>query len=1136
MRFSSGAFHHGQHGAALLAFMLILIVTAASMLMSRLNEHAQTYARDMRTQIALDQAKRALLQYAMNYPELRNDSEKGPGFLPCPFVNDDTETPTEIDDIGLPESNCSVGAGTTIGRLPFRILGLTDLRDSSGEYLWYAVSDNFKNVQTGNPVINSDTPGLLNVDGQGDVVAVVIAPGVAYGGQSGRTQDAKAAGFATLANYLEGTNATGAAVNFSSTAAGEFNDRIVTITRAELMEVIEKRVVSEARALLIAYADAIALFEDDSIPATYDGAYPWLAPFADPKSSFNPVRGSHTASSNSTSLTDSSQDFTEWGIQPGDLVRNITDGSVATVSSVAATTLTLGTLLHGTDNDFDRGDAYVVNVSQLGARLRSIATAGSSGTTLADSARDFVELGVTSGDVIDNVTSGSSAVVQTVSTNQITVQSGGATFASGDAYAIRSNYGQATGGSSTTLVDTNKNFATMGLQAGDLVVNVTDGSIARVASVSSATTLTMSEIYLGTENDFDIGDYYYIPRFNTDSATREGLLSIHERGEHFRTGFDLDWNLLQSDGILIATTPSPAGAAAHADYVTRTRLDAETSGSTYSFSSDEAACVWMNEDFVECSGWKQVDPVAVGGLVTSGTNTSTVTDSTQTFMTKRVKIGDIVQNFNDETDLFTRTTDAGSSGSTLYDVGANFTTYNTAGPYELLVRNNVTGVQGVVTEIVDDNTLIAEGYPGSSAIAFSAGQSYTLRRPQYMVVSAAPASESTLTTKSLSGTAPDFDSGEYYRIVSAANTISDTLDAVSGSTWMRDLDHDFGAEGVEIGDIVEAGNTADRSFGIITGVSGNWINATLYSGSSNTFFTSPYTYKIYHGYVSRRELKFQVRFRGGTAAPLGKNVYSVAGVRKRSACIGYGTDCSAIAAGGSVPYNFGNPVITITDYEDDGNIAATTTSTIPNTGSPTGNVRVAGIDYGLAEDDGEVPDWFIRNKWHQYVYVAFSSGFQPGGAGTCTAGTDCLQLSTPYAGTQNDRHSVVMTVGSELASQNRAVSGVTEWEYLEAIPRGSHTGSSNSSNLTDSSQDFTAWGVAPGAIARNVTDGSTATVSAVAATTLTLNTLTGGVENDFDTGDRYLIHDDLFERNLLTGSFNDQVTAVCPDPLNVICP
>jgi hypothetical protein len=162
----------------------------------------------------------------------------------------------------------------------------------------------------------------------------------------------------------------------------------------------------------------------------------------------------------------------------------------------------------------------------------------------------------------------------------------------------------------------------------------------------------------------------------------------------------------------------------------------------------------------------------------------------------------------------------------------------------------------------------------------------------------------------------------------------------------------------------------------------------------------------------------------------------VSGVRQRNACIGYGTTCSGISTVGSLAYNSDIPAVTITDYEDDGVVAATTTSTVPSTGSPTGNIRISNIDYYLAENNGELPAWFVHNKWHQFIYAAYSDGWKPGAAGACVAGTDCLQLqSITYATTQTDRHSAVMSVGRELDSsisalnQNRIAGALTN--YLE---------------------------------------------------------------------------------------------------------
>ena len=713
------------------------------------------------------------------------------------------------------------------------------------------------------------------------------------------------------------------------------------------------------------------------------------------------------------------------------------------------------------------------------------------------------------------------------------------------------SWGVATAGSGLLLTDTRKNFTTMGVKAGDLIVNAGDGSYGRVSAVT-ANTLTVSELIMGAVNVFNAGDNYFLPRYNTDGASREGLLSFHERGQPFKTGFDVDWSLLESNGIVIQTVPDVTGGA-QTGYLTKVKADIQSSASTYSVGVNDGTCVWMDENYIECNGKTDIADMSVGGVVTSGFNTSTVTDSSQSFITGGVKRGDLIQNFNDETDLsMSRNVDSGSCGTArtgsnnltlkdtmnnfldigvaagdtvtnktdgssgtiqtvaanqltvvslsggtsnvfttgdsyeisggprLYDNGANLLNYIQDGPYELMVRNNTTGLQGVVTEIVDNNTLVAASYPNSAAICFSKGDSYKIRVPQYMAVNTV-SSATSLTTAQLSSPAPDFDTGEYYRIKSAAKKfpagdgIYDDVDGINFSgTRFTEFGDDLVALGVEKGDVVR-NITNNNAYGKITDIyvsGGNtYVTATLYGGYwwRNSFATND-LYEIYYNYVDSRELQFRVRFNGGTASPLGRNVYAVAGIRKRSDCIGYGSDCSAAAGAGSVPYNFGIPVITLTDYEDDLDVAATTTSTIPNAGSPTGNIRVSNIDYYLAEGGNELPEWFVHNKWYQFVYAAYSSGFRPGAAGSCTAGGNCLSVSLPYpvpAGTiYNDRHSVVLTAGRELASQNRAAAAIAD--YFE---------------------------------------GQNASAS-----------------------------DDSFVKGEISSSFNDQISVVCPDPLNTDCP
>ena len=77
-----------------------------------------------------------------------------------------------------------------------------------------------------------------------------------------------------------------------------------------------------------------------------------------------------------------------------------------------------------------------------------------------------------------------------------------------------------------------------------------------------------------------------------------------------------------------------------------------------------------------------------------------------------------------------------------------------------------------------------------------------------------------------------------------------------------------------------------------------------------------------------------------------------------------------------------------------------------------GRIRISSIDYNLhslaldANSDGDyddandikpdIPEWFVRNKWYQYVYVAYSNGEIPGATPICTAEVDCPRINSEY--------------------------------------------------------------------------------------------------------------------------------------------
>ncbi len=149
--------------------------------------------RERVSQRALAEAREALIAYAADHPV---NSAVGPGYLPCP----------DLDDDGWAEATCGSQNGDSgqeqrLGRLPWKTLGLADLRDGYGERLWYAVSSKYKGLlncavsracldMTPDAALGTisvrDNAGALLHDGRiaeayrapaGGAVAVVIAPG-----------------------------------------------------------------------------------------------------------------------------------------------------------------------------------------------------------------------------------------------------------------------------------------------------------------------------------------------------------------------------------------------------------------------------------------------------------------------------------------------------------------------------------------------------------------------------------------------------------------------------------------------------------------------------------------------------------------------------------------------------------------------------------------------------------------------------------------------------------------------------------------------------------------------------------------------------------------------------------------------
>jgi len=271
-----------QRGAALFIILLLIVVSAGIVFVSRLKSAAVDLDAQRKTAVALAEAKSALLGYAAS------DANK-PGSLPCPDANNDGES-KPIDDYS--GATCVVA----VGRLPWKTLGLSDLRDGAGERLWYAVSPKFAanatsplNSTVAGQITVRDANGNIVSNGQGatGVVAVIIAPGPALirQGQAASQDRSCTAGVncnamdvcttaspftatpkCNPANYLDVVVALEDNADFQAGTLNGFilgpvkdvtdptrmvvNDAVFPITRRDVMNVTTSRMAGELRALL----------------------------------------------------------------------------------------------------------------------------------------------------------------------------------------------------------------------------------------------------------------------------------------------------------------------------------------------------------------------------------------------------------------------------------------------------------------------------------------------------------------------------------------------------------------------------------------------------------------------------------------------------------------------------------------------------------------------------------------------------------------------------------------------------------------------------------------------------------------------------------------------------------------------
>jgi len=219
-----------QKGIALIIFALILALVVTAYLISQLDGTSIKIEREKKTAAALAEAKNALLGWSV--------SQGKPGLLPCP--EDTTLIGTANEGLALANCNSPL---PVVGRLPWRTLGLGDIRDGNIDKLWYALSTGFSDVTA---PINSGTTAQINVNGiPNAAIAIIFSPGTILAGQNRPMPTSISP--PQVADYLDLTNNDGD-INFSSIGpAGTFNDELLLVTQADLFNLVARRILREVR-------------------------------------------------------------------------------------------------------------------------------------------------------------------------------------------------------------------------------------------------------------------------------------------------------------------------------------------------------------------------------------------------------------------------------------------------------------------------------------------------------------------------------------------------------------------------------------------------------------------------------------------------------------------------------------------------------------------------------------------------------------------------------------------------------------------------------------------------------------------------------------------------------------------------
>ena len=259
-----------QRGYAMLATIAVIGVAATAAVTTTFGTTSAGSRQSTKTSTALAQAKQALISRAAS-------DANHPGSLPCPDAVTNIAG-NNVPNDGIADLLAGQSCPSSIGHLPWRTLGLPDLRDADGERLWYMLAPAYQDSPS--KVINPGTSGQITAyecaDDQPATqawpcdhpravsatpwVAVVFAPGKQLGDQM---RDAAHAN--DVAQFLESYNPADP-LRLRIAAGAAHNDRVATISSDDIFALAQRRIANELQVVLAKYHAATAAQGEARLP------------------------------------------------------------------------------------------------------------------------------------------------------------------------------------------------------------------------------------------------------------------------------------------------------------------------------------------------------------------------------------------------------------------------------------------------------------------------------------------------------------------------------------------------------------------------------------------------------------------------------------------------------------------------------------------------------------------------------------------------------------------------------------------------------------------------------------------------------------------------------------------------------